>query len=209
MPEQASNRAQIHRWIAERTPEGGRVLDIGCGEGDLLRRLVDERRVRAAGIELSEASVMKAVQKGLSVHHGNVDEGLDHFGDRTFDLVILSLTLQELGDPRRVLHECFRVGRRVVIVFPNFGYWKARYDLAIRGRAPRTQSLPHTWYESPNRHFLTVADWEEFCKLERWRIVEKAFLAGGHPVSAFPNWKAEVAMYLLEAPSPSTSQSKE
>lgn len=207
MPVQASNRTLIEKWIADHTPEGGRVLDIGCGEGDLLKSLVDERHVRATGIELAEPSVLKAVQKGLSVHHGNVEEGLDHFGDRSFDLVIMSLTLQELGDPRRVLHECFRVGKRLVVVFPNFGHWRARIDLAVLGRAPRTRSLPHTWYESPNRHFFTIADWEEFCSHESWRTVKRAFLSEGRPVSALPNWRAEVAMYLLEPSSPHTSQS--
>ncbi len=209
MPEQASNRVRIQRWIVEHTPEGGRVLDIGCGEGDLLRLLVDERKVRAMGIELSEPDVMKAVQKGLTVHHGNVEEGLDHFANSYFDVVILSLTLQELGSPRRVLIECFRVGKRVVVVFPNFGYWRARYDLALLGRAPRTRSLPHTWYESPNRHFLSVLDWEEFCSQEGWRIVDRAFLSPGRFVKVLPNWRAEVAMYLLEATVPRPHSPKE
>lgn len=207
MPELASNRAKLQSWIARHTPKGGRVLDIGCGEGDLLRRLVDECQVRATGIELLEASVMKAVQKGLSVHHGNVDEGLDHFSDRSFDLVIMSLTLQELSSPRQVLLECFRVGKRVVVAFPNFGHWRARIDLAILGRAPRTRSLPHTWYESPNRHFLTVSDWEEFCRQERWRIVDKAYLSQGRGIASFANLRAEVAMYLLEQKSPRSTQS--
>ncbi len=202
MPEQASNRTRIYDWILDHTPDRGRVLDVGCGEGDLLRLLVDRRHVRAVGIELSEAAVMKAVQKGLSVHHGNVDEGLDHFGDGSFDLAILSLTLQELGDPRRVLDECFRVGKRIIVIFPNFGHWQARYDLAIRGRAPRTRSLPHTWFESPNRHFLTLADWEEFCDQQHWRTVERAFLSGGKPVRRLPNLRAEVGMYILEMGNP-------
>ena len=101
MPEQPHNRRAIDRWILERTPQGGRVLDIGCGDGELLSLLVRQRGVHGAGIELSETCVFACVKRGLSVHHGNVDEGLDDYGDRSFDLVLLSLTIQELGDPRR------------------------------------------------------------------------------------------------------------
>jgi len=198
MPEQASNRAAIYRWIAQRTPKGGRVLDIGCGEGELLAMLAAERKVRGTGIELSEEAVVKAVQRGLSVHQGDVEEGLDDYGDSNFDLALLSLTIQELKDPRRVMREAFRVGKRVIIVFPNFGHWKARWQLAIRGRAPQTRSLPFTWHDSPNRHFLTIVDWETLCREEPWRVLERDFLRTGRRVKILPNLRAEVAMYLLE-----------
>jgi methionine biosynthesis protein MetW len=190
----------IYQWIVERAPTGGRVLDLGCGEGDLLARLVAEKNVKATGVELSEASVMKAIQRGLSVHHGNIEEGLDHYSDQSCDLVVLSLTIQELADPLKVLREAFRVGRQVIIVFPNFGHWKARWQLGVRGKAPNTPSLPYTWYTSPNRHYLTVSDWEEFCRQETWVIADKGFLSGGKMVGCLPNLRAEVAMYLLQQP---------
>lgn len=198
MPEQASNRQAIYKWICRHAPQGGKVLDIGCGEGDLLARLVEERQARVNGIELSEAAVMKAIQRGLSVHHGDVEEGLDHYGDKSFDLVIMSLTLQELGDPSQVLREAFRVGKKAVIVLPNFGHWTARYQLAVLGHAPSTPSLPYTWYQSPNRHYLTLADWEVFCEQENWRILDKGFLSHGRSLSVLPNLRAEVGMYMLE-----------
>lgn len=197
MPAQKTNRKLVHDWIAAHSPEGGRVLDIGCGEGDLLARLVQEKHVSATGLELSEAFVFQAIQRGLSVHHGNVEEGLDHYGDNSFDLVILSLTIQELGHPLTVLRETFRVGKNVLIVFPNFGHWRARLQLAFRGRAPYTPSLPYTWYDSPNRHYLTTKDWEDLCNQEKWTIRDRGFIADGHRVTMFPNLVCEVAMYLL------------
>ncbi len=198
MRPRGTNRAQIDNWIVEHAPEGGKVLDIGCGTGDLLARLVRERGVRGTGIEIAEDCVVKAVQQGLSVHHGNVEEGLDHYSDESFDLVVMSLTIQELGKPINVLRESFRVGRQLIVVFPNFAHWQTRWQLGIRGRAPRTPSLPYTWHESPNRHVLTIDDWEEFCKQRGWLCVERAFVTKGKHVRWWPNLRAEVAMYMLE-----------
>ncbi|HUT25048.1 MAG TPA: methionine biosynthesis protein MetW [Sumerlaeia bacterium] len=198
MPQQTHNKPEIDRWIVEHTPEGGRVLDIGCGEGDLLARLVSERHVHGAGIELSEECVVKAVEKGLSVHHGNAEEGMDHYADGTFDLVVMSRTIQELEAPLRMAREAFRIGKRVAIVFPNFGHWRIRKRLALEGRAPRTRSFPHTWYGSPNRRFFTIADWEGLCAQEKWHCLGRAFLANGRKITVLPNLRAEVAMYLMD-----------
>jgi methionine biosynthesis protein MetW len=197
MPEHIVNQEKIYRWIIEHTPEKGRVLDIGCGDGELLANLVEKRGARGTGIEISEECVMRAVQRGLSVHHGNVEEGLDHYDDGTFDLVIMSLTIQEIGDLRRVINEAFRVGKQIIVVFPNFGYWRGRWQLAISGRAPQTCNLPYSWHDSPNRHFFTVADWDDFCRQEAWRCLEKHFLAAGKSVGFLTNLRAEVAMYLM------------
>ena len=197
-----SNQRKIYRWIAKHTPEKGRVLDIGCGEGDLLSLLTKKRKVHGMGIELSEEAVVKAVQRGLTVHHGNVEEGLDHFSDDNFDLVIMSLTIQELGAPLHVLEEAFRVGKRVIVVFPNFAHWRARLQLAILGRTPRILNLSRSWYESPNRHYLTALEWERFCYEKKWRILEQGFLSQGKTIHSFPNWRAEIVMYLLEEREP-------
>ena len=198
MLSRGTNRAEIDTWIVQHAPEGGKVLDIGCGTGDLLARLVRERKVRGTGIEIAEDCVVKAVQQGLSVHHGNVEEGLDHYSDQSFDLVVMSLTIQELGKPIHVLRESFRVGRQLIVVFPNFAHWLTRWQLCIRGHAPRTPSLPYTWHESPNRHVLTIDDWDEFCKQRGWNCADRAFVAHGKRVHWWPNLRAEVAMYLLE-----------
>jgi methionine biosynthesis protein MetW len=198
MPKQAINKNEIYKWILRQSPEGGKVLDIGCGDGELLALLVEKHGVRGTGIEISEKCVIQAVQRGLSVHHGNVEEGLDHYGDGTFDMVILSLIIQESKNPLEIINEALRVGKKVVIVFPNFGYWSIRWQLAICGRAPETPSLPYSWYDSPNRHFFTVADWEAFCKEEGWRCLKREFLSGGKIIRLLPNLRAEVAMYLME-----------
>jgi methionine biosynthesis protein MetW len=191
------NHPEIYRWIAAHTPEGSKVLDIGCGDGELLSRIVKECRAQGTGIEVSQEFAMQAIQRGLTVHHGNVEEGLDHYSDGSFDLVVMSLTLQEMKRPRQVLRECCRVGRQVVVVFPNFGHWRARWQLGILGRAPMTPIFPYPWYESPNVHYFTIPDWEEFCKVERLEILDVGFAATARSIRYFPQWRAEVAMYLL------------
>ncbi len=198
MRPRGGNRAEIDNWIVQHAPQGGKVLDIGCGTGDLLARLVRERSIRGTGIEIAEDCVVRAVQQGLSVHHGNVEEGLDHYADQSFDLVVMSLTIQELNKPIHVLREAFRVGKQLIVVFPNFAHWQTRIQLSVMGHAPRTPSLPYTWYESPNRHVLTIDDWNEFCKQRNWHCLDRAFVAHGKRVHWWPNLRAEVAMYVLE-----------
>ena len=193
-----SNRKFIEDWIVAHTPERARVLDVGCGDGALLERLAREKNARGTGIELDEANARAAIQRGLSVHHGDAEEGLDHYADGDFDIIILSLTIQELGHPQQLLHEAFRVGHQLVVSFPNFSHWLARWQLGVLGRAPSTPALPYTWYETPNRHYLTVADWEDFCRDEGWRVVDRAFVANGREIRWLPNLRAEAAMYLLE-----------
>jgi methionine biosynthesis protein MetW len=196
------NIRAAHDWIVGITPHGARVLDIGCGDGHLLALLADRRSAIAAGIELNRDEVMSAIMRGLSVHHGNADEGLDHYADSSHDLVILSLTIQELGRPLEVLRECLRVGKRIVVVFPNFANWRARLHLGLYGHAPDIPSLPYTWYETPNRHYLSVADWDAFVVTQGWRVVERAFVAKGRRVWWAPNLRAELAMYLIEPAQP-------
>jgi len=202
MPNQVINKTLIYQWILERTAQQGHVLDIGCGDGELLARLVAERGVHGTGIEISEECVMRAVQRGLSVHHGNVEEGLDHYHDGAFDLVIMSLTIQEMENPLPVIKEALRVGKQVVIVFPNFGYGRARCQLMLCGRAPRTGSLPYSWYDSPNKHFFTTTDWLALCRKEGWRCIDSGFISAGKLINFWPNLRAEVAMYLMEKVGP-------
>ena len=134
------------------------MLDVGCGDGELLRLLMDERDVDGRGIELSQHGVNDCVAKGLSVIQGDADADLADYPDDGFDYVILSQTLQATRHPRVVLEHMLRIGRRAIVSVPNFGHWSVRAQLALRGRMPVTQNLAHSWYDTPNIHFCTIAD---------------------------------------------------
>ena len=144
--------------LASMVEPGSRVLDVGCGDGSLLRLLAEKRSVDARGIELSQSGVNLCVAKGLSVIQGDADTDLVYYPDGSFDYVILSQTLQAMWQPRVVLEHMLRIGRRAIVSFPNFGHWKIRLQLLATGRMPVTKNLAYTWYETPNIHFCTIND---------------------------------------------------
>src|SRR5215470_523721 len=164
-----------------------KVLDLGCGEGELLEWLAAQKGVDARGVEISGAKVQRAIARGVSVFQSDIDEGLADYPDHAFDYVILSQTLQETRNPRQVLREMLRVGRRGIVAFPNFGHWRVRLSMLFSGRAPRTDLFPYEWYESPNIHFLTVHDFEALARLENLVVERQYFLAGHQKVGALPN----------------------
>jgi len=160
-----------HLLVAEMVPPGSRVLDVGCGDGDLLQ-LLESRNVDGRGIELSREGVNHCVAKGLAVVQGDADTDLVSYPDDAFDYVILSQTLQATRQPKVVLENLLRIGRRAIVSFPNFGYWKMRLQLLVGGHMPRTDNLPATWYDTPNIHFCTIKDFVQLCdeinvKMER------------------------------------------
>src|SRR6266851_2383713 len=144
--------------IGEIVEPNSRVLDLGCGEGELLEWLAAHKNVDARGVEISGAKVQRAIARGVSVFQSDIDEGLADYPDHAFDYVILSQTLQETRHPRKVLREMLRVGRRAIVAFPNFGHWKVRMSMLFSGKAPKTKLFPHNWYDSPNIHVLSVDD---------------------------------------------------
>ncbi|HKQ55110.1 MAG TPA: methionine biosynthesis protein MetW [Methyloceanibacter sp.] len=150
--------------IAEMVSAGARVLDVGCGDGTLLRLLAEKRGVDGRGIELSQAGVNSCVAQGLSVIQGDADTDLVHYPDLAFDFAILSQTLQATYSPRHVLEQLLRIGKRAVVSFPNFGHWRVRGQLLFGGRMPLTDNLPDRWYDSPNIHLCTIKDFRGLCK---------------------------------------------
>jgi methionine biosynthesis protein MetW len=183
--------------IGDIVEPGSKVLDLGCGEGELLAWLAENKNVEARGVEISPAKVRRAIARGVSAYQGDIDEVLADYPDHAFDYVILSQTLQETRNPLKVLREMLRVGRQAIVAFPNFGNWSVRLSLLFTGRAPKTGLFPYEWYDSPNIHFLTVDDFDQLVRQENFVVERCYFLAGKHKISMLPNLLAEVAVYLV------------
>lgn len=184
--------------IGEIIEPNTKVLDLGCGEGELLQWLAENKGVDARGVEISGSRVQRAIARGVSVYQGDIDEGLADYPNHAFDYVILSQTLQQTQRPLKVLHEMLRVGQHVIVGFPNFGHWSVRLTM-LRGGAPKTKLFPYNWYDSPNIHFLTVLDFEALIAQERLAVERRYFLAGHRTVHVWPNLLAELAVYLIRA----------
>jgi methionine biosynthesis protein MetW len=194
-----------HRAIMDLITEGSRVLDLGCGEGDLLLALKVLKGVRAEGIELSEACIQACVAKGLfNVHHGDLDEGLADYPDKSIDDVILTNTIQVLHRPLLLIREMARVGKRCIVSFPNFAHWPVRWQLFSQGRMPKTRKLPQEWYETLNIHLTTILDFREFCRKAGLNVLQEIPLrtsAAGPPgvVKFLSNLRADSAIFVLES----------
>lgn len=183
--------------ISELIEPNTRVLDLGCGEGELLDWLARNKNVDARGVEISGQRAQQAIARGVSVFHSDLEDALADLPDQAFDYVILSQTLQETREPLKVLRDMLRVGRRAIVAFPNFAHWSVRLAHLFTGRAPKTKLFPHDWYNSPNIHFLTVDDFESLAIKEKWTVERRMFLQGPRKIGVLPNLMAEVAVFLI------------
>lgn len=190
------------RLIAELVPPGARVLDLGCGDGALLEQLRDQRGAFVRGVEIDTDDIATCIARGLSVIQADLDQGLPAFRDDSFDVVVLSQTMQVVRRPKTVLTEMLRVGRRGVVSFPNFAHWRNRSFLDFRGRMPVSPSIPYTWYDTPNIHHTTIKDFRDFCvecgaHVEREIHLATATDGSVRPVGVWPNLLADSAVFVV------------
>jgi len=193
---------ELDPYILELAGTGERVLDLGCGRGELLKKLKEEKQVREQGIELNSEHVADCLAQGLSVIQADLEEGLNDFLGDCFDLVILNQVLLTVKDPLALLQQALRIGHRAVVTFPNFAHWRIRLHLLFTGRLPVNQTLPYKWYESPEIRLATIKDFQELCRELQLEIVSKRFLqlnylVQNRQINVWPNLRSTVALFCL------------
>ena len=193
-----------YKLIEYLVPNGSTVLDLACGHGELLSDLISARDVRGSGVELSQEAVEACVGKGLSVFHGDLDEGLADFADGSHDVVILSMSLQQLRRPRMIVREMVRVGRLAIVSFPNFAHWVPRAQLCLTGRMPVSRELPHEWWDTPNIHLCTIKDFRRLCHQEGLNVTQELFVNNVNRAPSLrplaPNLLARIAIFAVARP---------
>jgi methionine biosynthesis protein MetW len=189
--------------VFEIIPQGARVLDLGCGDGSLLKLLKDEKDIHPFAVELSESGVSKCIEKGLFCYQADIDDGLSDYKDESFDYVILNQTLQSVKKPSFVIDEILRIGKTVIVSFPNFAYYPVRIKFSLSGTMPKSPSIPYEWYDSPNIHMLTIKDFRNFCKGRGYCILYEKHFSRLHGKDCkrriFPNLAAEYGFFVVKS----------
>jgi methionine biosynthesis protein MetW len=185
--------ALIAKWIKP----GAKVLDLGCGDGTLLGYLRDTLQVRGYGVEKDDANWLASMTNGVDVIQMDLEAGLSGFEAKSFDVVILSQTLQAVLNTEGIVQEMLRVGHEAIVTFPNFGYWRHRFQL-IAGQMPVSKNLPYQWYDTPNVHLCTIKDFDEFCVHHHIEVMERMVLTDQEPIHMLPNLRGSLAMYHLK-----------
>ena len=185
--------AAIAAWI----PKGASVLDLGCGDGSLLRYLNETRAVRGYGVEINDLDIVSCIANGMNVIQNDLDSGLSDFEEGSFDFVILSQTLQATRHTEALIREMLRVGREGIVSFPNFGYWKNRLNV-LRGNMPVSSELPYQWFDTPNVHLCTLRDFETFCRDHHVTVLERRVMSGEREVLLLPNLLGSTAAYRFQ-----------
>ena len=197
MQNAAHERRLDHEIILRAVAPGAKVLDLGCGDGALLQLLMIEKGASVEGVEKDEAGVMACVEKGVSVFHSDIESWVLDYPDDTFDYVILNQSMQEIKQVDKVLQYALRIGKKVIVGFPNFAHFAARLCIMFAGKVPVTRSLPHTWYDTPNIHFLSILDFKDYCRAKGVRVESASYLGKDRRVVLMPNLFAHNAVFVI------------
>ena len=181
----------IYDWI----PQNAHVLDLGCGDGELLGALMRHKHCTGYGIEIDPGSVQAALTRGVNVIQADLERGLAAFADHSFDVIVLSQTIQAMQNTETILRDLTRIARQAIVSFPNFGYWKNRLQIALGGHMPVSERMPYQWYNTPNIHWCTLQDFDRLCAQNQIRVLDRAVMTGGQRIRHFPNLLGSLAFY--------------
>ncbi|SUA36089.1 methionine biosynthesis MetW [Neisseria zoodegmatis] len=181
----------IYDWI----PESSRVLDLGCGNGELLSALIQRKQCTGYGVEIDTEGVIASIERGVSVIQADLEQGLQDFGDNSFDILVLSQTIQAMQNTETILQDLTRVAKQAIVSFPNFGYWRNRLQIGLCGHMPVSERMPYQWYNTPNIHWCTLQDFDRLCAKNHIRVLERAVMTAGKRINILPNLLGSLAFY--------------
>lgn len=183
----------IYDWI----PANSRVLDLGCGNGELLSALVQYKNCSGYGVEIDTEGVLASIERGINVIQADLEQGLQDFDDNSFDIIVLSQTIQAMQNTENILRDLTRVAKQAIVSFPNFGYWQNRLQIGLLGHMPVSERMPYQWYNTPNIHWCTLQDFDQLCAKNHIRVLERSVMTGGKRVNILPNLLGSLAFYRI------------